>query len=555
MSGTAGDPPAEGAWPPQPRPASSAWLLAAALALPAALPYLAHLARAATQGLLPTGFLVYDMAFYMATAREHFDDGGFRLLYGLPFSPAYSTPAIYFQPHTLLLGLAWRATGWDPGLVFVLFGAAAAVACARGAVALYREIAGLADRADRLGLLAFVWGGGLLALTGAVGAALRGDSAALATFEALVSRDPWDGWWFLNLGRNLVFPTEALYHALFFGAVLGLLRRRWAMAALAALALVLTHPFTGVELMAILLAWLAVEWRAAPGTVPPRFALACGAIVAVQLAYYGAFLRRFEEHRVVVQQYSLPWLLDDASLLPAYLPVAALAAWNFRTVAGARRFLGRPAHRLLVVWFLVALALAKHDLVLRPVMPLHFTRGYVWMPLFLMGAPALTGWLRRGLAPPTRAARRLAVVAVLALLLADNALWLGTYPWRPSGWQQAIFLHPAERDVLAFLATQPPGSAVVAARTRKLGYLTTVYTPLRTWYAHHTGTPHAEARAAELGRFFATGQAPAGWRGRRVLVVALREDAAPASGAWGTPVYANAGFAVFRREPSAGGGG
>lgn len=88
-------------------------LVALALALPAALPYVAHVLRAAQGALLPTGFLVYDMAFYMANAREHFDGGGFRLLYGLPFSPAYTTPAIYFQPHTLLLGAVWRATGLD----------------------------------------------------------------------------------------------------------------------------------------------------------------------------------------------------------------------------------------------------------------------------------------------------------------------------------------------------------------------------------------------------------------------------------------------------------
>jgi hypothetical protein len=517
------------------------------LALPAGVPYAAHVVRAGQEGLLPTGFLVYDLAFYMAVAREHFDGGGFRLLYGLPFSPFASTPAIYFQPHTLVLGLLWRATGWDPGVVFVVFGAAAAWVCARLALALYREVAGLADTADRVGLLVFCWGGGLLVLAGLLAFWGRGGTVAeLLTFEPLFTFDPWDGWWFLSFGRNLVLPTEAGYHALFFGVVLGVLRRRYRLAAALALVLVLTHPFTGAELTAILLAWLAVEGLRRSRAVPREFALACVGVAGVQAAYYGVFLRRFEEHRVVLQQYDAePWLLDNASLLPAYLPVLCLAAWNFRSVGHARRYLATPPHRLLLVWFLVALALEKHELVMRPVMPLHFTRGYVWTALCLMGAPVLVGLLRRLATGRRRAAGIAAAAGIVVLFLADNGSWVGTYPWRPSGWRQAIYLHPAERDVLAHLAAEGPPGAVVAAQTRKLGFLTTVYTPLRSWYAHHLVTPYAEARAEELRRYFAAGSVPPAWRDLSVLVVMFREEADRRRGQ-GEPLYANAGFVVFR---------
>jgi hypothetical protein len=44
------------------------------------------------------------MAYYMANAREHFDQG-FQLTYGNPYA-SYGTPAIYFQPHIFLLGFA-----------------------------------------------------------------------------------------------------------------------------------------------------------------------------------------------------------------------------------------------------------------------------------------------------------------------------------------------------------------------------------------------------------------------------------------------------------------
>jgi len=47
-------------------------------------------------------------------------------MYGNPFSPFYDTPRIYFQPLILVLGVVWRLSGWDPGVVFTLVGFVAA---------------------------------------------------------------------------------------------------------------------------------------------------------------------------------------------------------------------------------------------------------------------------------------------------------------------------------------------------------------------------------------------------------------------------------------------
>lgn len=539
------------------RRAEATWLISLLLALPAAVPYAAHLVRARSEGLLPTGFVVHDMALHMANAREHFDRGGFQLLYGLPYSPFDTTPAIYFQPHTLLLGIAWRLTGWDPGVVFVLFGAVAAWLCARVALALYRQIIGLDSRAQWLGLVGFFWGGGVLALAGALRHGLAGGSAReLSSFEPLFSLDPFEGWWFLNFGRNLVYPTEALYHALFFGVVIAVLRERLRLASVLALLLVLTHPFTGVELMAILLPWVLLE-RALLGNprIPWWFVAACGAIVALQLGYYGPFLGRSPEHRSLASQLALPWILPAASLLPAYGVVGALAAWNLRRAALARRFLAVPVNRLLLVWFAVAFALANHDLVMRPMQPLHFTRGYIWTPLFLLGAAPLVGLLRSVATGPSRVAGWVGVTALVALLLADNALWLGTFPWRDSAWRQSIYLHEAERELLAFLAADEHRGSVVIPQARKLGYLATVYTPLRAWYSHYLATPHAPARVEELRRFFGEGRLLDAWDRVPLLVVFLRDQLPPTEPGWvrarsARVAFANAAFVVYRVPPA-----
>ena len=522
------------------------------------MPYATHLLRARSEGLLPTGFILHDMALHMANAREHFDRGGFQLFYGLPYAPFDTTPAIYFQPHTLLLGIVWRLTGWDVGVIFLLFGAVAVLLCARVALALYREVVGLDSWAHWLGLVVFFWGGGVLALAGALRLALgAGNVRELLSFEPLFSLDPFDGWWFLNFGRNLVYPTEALYHALFFGVMVGIVRERFRLSALLALVLVLTHPFTGVELMAMVLPWALLE-RGLLGNrrIPWWFVAAAAGIVALQLGYYGGVLGRSAEHRSVADQLALPWLLPASSILPAYGLVGLLAAWNLRRAALASRFVAIPVNRLLLVWFVVAFVLANHEWVVKPMQPLHFTRGYIWTPLFLMGAGPLLRLFRSVATAPARAAGRVGVAAIVVLLLADNALWLGTFPWRDSAWRQSVYLHEAERQLLAYLAADEHRGSVVVPQARKVGYLTTVYTPLRAWYSHYLATPYAQTRIQELRRFFAEGEFLDAWDRVPLLVVFLSDRVPAPEPGWVTArsaqvVFTNAAFVVYRVRPRA----
>src|SRR5262249_40141202 len=133
------------------------WLVAMLALAPLYAAYFAHF-LGTPAGSLATGFLQYDQPYYMAIARRYFN-GGFPLLYGLPFSPGDGTPRLYFQPQTLLLGVLLKATGLDPGLLYVLFSLAAALVFFRIAIALYGEVVGLRTAAERLGLPVFLWGG------------------------------------------------------------------------------------------------------------------------------------------------------------------------------------------------------------------------------------------------------------------------------------------------------------------------------------------------------------------------------------------------------------
>ncbi len=391
------------------------WGGAFLLLLPVWLLYFAHFMISGAAG---TGFVQYDQAYYMADARAYFADSRFTPAYGLPFSPDPTTPRIYFQPLTLALGLIRRFTGADPGILYATAGFVLAICCARIITALYRQIVGLDRPAALVGLVCFFWGGGAITLAGMAYGLKTGEPA----FAHVLDADPFNGFWFLNLGRNLIYPVEAFYHLVFFGSVLFVLRRRFAAALACAVLLSASHPFSGLQLIAVLLACSVIERLIRAEDRPPSYFPAALLLLGLcHVGYYLGFLDYASgEHRVLQKQWSLPWDLPIASALAAYGPVAFLAAaaivnrWRYHhSLTVVQRFL--------LIWAAVSFVLANHNLLIAPVQPLHFTRGYIWTPLFLLGAPALLQALE---AASRRDVVQLILPAVLiGFLLLDNAVW------------------------------------------------------------------------------------------------------------------------------------
>jgi len=527
---------------------SRLWLIGLALAAPAWIPYVSHFV-APSPGRLPTGFISYDMPYYLANAREHFDGGRFQTLYSNPFDFRYDAPAIYFQPMTLALAGILQGTHLDPGLVLVGFEVVAAWLCARVGLSLYFEVVGIGGRARGVGLLAFFWGGGLLAIAG-IGYSLvkRGVIANIFQF------DPAGGWWFLNFGRNLIFPTEALYHALFFGSVLCLLRDRFASALALALVVSASHPFTGIELLLILATWSALElFFVRSSAVPRLFFFGVVALLVLHVGYYLGYLGRFPEHVKLMKAWTVAWELEAVHFLPAYSLVGALAFWSFRRLDLARQFFDQPRNRLFLTWFAVAFALANHEFAFRPIQPLHFTRGYIWTPLFFLGAMPLITVFARCERPARYKLRTAAIAATLTLFSLDNILWLGQFPLAAAQGRQfsGFFVKPTQLDLYRWLARDENRGATLLALDPELGYLASVYTPLRSWIGHEYNTPDLDKRKEEIASFFNEGRIADAWKGKTLIVAVDRtapESQLPPQG--GTrPVYQNPGYLVYRLEP------
>ena len=464
------------------------WAMIVLAMLPFQILLVQHLASGGA-----TGFLQYDSPYYVANGRAVFERGnGFA--HPNPYDPDPASPAIYFHWLTWLLWFGVKILGADPGAVFVVVGLIGALACSALTLRLVETVLPGPRLRWPLFLLT-MWGGGALC----VGAVVFNGARGTPLLEKLFAFDPADGWWFLNWGRNLVSPMEAVYHALAAAMWLGVLRQQWRLALGAAGAFAATHPFSGLEQLLILVAWLGVlAWRERNAETWRRLAVAAAMLAAFGF-YYFWFLEKFPAYRELRAEWSIEWILPVATLLLASGPVAAVAAWRLYRERG--RWSDRE--RFLLVAGAVVLLLAKHDWFIAARQPVHFAHGYNWLPLWLIALPQLQTWA----GDLGRVRSRLAAVGVGALVagfaVSDNALFL--FKECREGQANRILLTRDQREVFAWIDRAKLHGVLLCADPR-LSYLSATYAGVRPYYGHFHNTPEIFRRRREVAAWNRCGE-------------------------------------------------
>lgn len=539
------------------------WLLSAILCIPVYIIYASNFIFL-PPGVHGTGFVQYDQPYYMANARAYFSDGIFTLTYGLPFSIDPATPKIYFQPLTFALGLILYLTNADPGYLYMAAGIAIAIGCGRVIIACFREVVPQNDLPALVGLICFFWGGGLLALSGIGYGVLTRQPIS----ETWYTFEPFSGWWFLNLGRNLIYTTEALYHLVALGALTCLFRRNYLGTFILAAVLSISHPFSGIEWILILGGAAFVELFF--GTArPPRYLFLGLAVLGVlHLFYYLYFLDHASlDHRLMAPQWRgtggvnqpIPWMTTVLSqILVVPFAVAALArSWRSQGNFSYQQ-------RILLVMWLTVFALSHHDWFISPTQPMHFLRGYDWIALFLIGAPILVEWLRRlaGLRGGSAA-----IAAVMLVFLFDNASFVAaqaTIPLR-KGNSFGYVVSDAQRAVFEKLRDPQLRNCIVLSNDETMSYLAVTYTPLRAYYPRDAVTPDETKRMSEQAAFFDRGIDPpllVQRCGIAIVSIAQANVILPRVSPLGyETVFKNGGYTILHRpadarssgEPSVGG--
>ena len=488
---------------------TAVWILVAVV--PLQMIYYHHFTYGISRGE-GTGFVHNDMPQYTANGREVFERGN-GLFYPNPYDDDPDAPVIYFHWLLWLLGFGVIQLGLDPGYLTMALGIVASPFLGWVTLRVVQEVLETDDFRIPLFLLA-MWGGGIIAL-------------------ASVAVNVWEGnWWRLNLmtfdpgwnhnwGRNLIYSLEVIYHILVGLCWLAILRQWWKTAFLMGFLVATTHPFTGVQLLAQVSAWWTILCLFRPNGFHARQWLAWSGLSAIFLFYNLVFLNFFPQHQVIHEILTIPHLLTHRDILLAYGPIGLLAAvrlWQDRRRLGWRE-------GFLVVSFAVSFLLATHDrfLPIDPIEPKHFTRGYVWMPLFLLAAPLLQRWLvavRDRLVSSGRlvvsdlAIRERLAAAALPVLVApifvvavfDNMAYNFLLFERWNQVHHGCFLMPDSRAALEWMEDQQldgvllcPGEEIEWYRAHRMtSYLSASYTGLRPYIGHHLMTPDIEQRLQQV---------------------------------------------------------
>ena len=272
-----------------------------------------------------TGFFQYELPYYVANGRAAFERGN-GVSYPNPYDPSPAAPAIYAHWLPWTLGLLTAKLGCDAGDVMLALTLFASLAFAWATRQLVFHRVGNQLSGDptfkEFAFLLSMWGGGLLVIAGSVFNVFQSES----WLSSVLQFDPGNGMWFLNWGRNALFPTEAIYHTLVALCWLAEIQQRHKASNIFLLLLATTHPWSGLELLLTINLWRLLELNYYQNRRTLNQVSISAIMLVAFLGYYKIWLPRFAQHSELQNVWELNWSLTWSSAIPAYLLVVIPAA-------------------------------------------------------------------------------------------------------------------------------------------------------------------------------------------------------------------------------------
>ena len=355
----------------------------------------------------------------------------------------------------------------------------------------------------------------------------------------LFNFDPGWGWWFLNWGRNLIYPHETVYHAIVAATWLAVITHRRLLVVLGAVLLATTHPFSGLQLLLMLVAWFGIRTCVRRQRADLGMSLGLTLVLAVFLGYYLLYLNSFAAHREVQNVWALPWILPASSLLLAYgiigLPALVRVLSNYRHLDNAAWFF--------VVCFVVSLFLAKHEWFIPPHQPLHFTRGYVWTPLCLLALPLIQRILlhARLVNPPW--VFTLLVFLAGGVVVSDNTAFISKLWVKREG----FYLTAGEAEAFRWMDQQGL-NGVLLCPDENLSYLSATYTAVRPFFGHGRLTPHFAERFQQVKDWQKQGKGGPWFADIDYILLSRKDGCSALPGDGWEIIFANSQLVLYKRK-------
>lgn len=515
------------------------WLFAVGLSLPIILLYAAHFFYKDAQHK-PSGLIQWENALYLISAKEYVS-GNATILYQYPLDDNQLSPKIFFQPQTFVVGYLWKWLTIDPGLLLSIFGLIFTICTCRIAVEIIDIVVAEINHKKIIAIL-FCWGGGLLTLAGLILHFLYFKTGTIAAH--LFFLDPGNGWWCLNFGRSFIYPLEAYYHFLFLATVLLALKKKFLWMSVIIMVLSISHPYTSVEILLIIITWALLEYFYIRSTLLRKKDLYYIAAAAVfHIAYYG-LLNQFEVSTIISRQVALDWSYKAWHFIPAYAIVWLFSFLAVKNIPLLKKQFANPVNRLFFCWGMVAFALSVHGFAIKPVQPLHFTRGYVYAGFFLFAIPAITHCLNLVKASTNRLYKPLCVL-LLFVFLVDNISWFASnIAYNNTG----IQFTTQEQQLIAYFKNNPANGWIISSEgNAQMATYLQLYSTGKAWIPHPFLTFNMQSKKAAVFNFELKQQVDEQWRKKPSYFFFDKTDTTfrPSTVQWET-AFENEQFKVFK---------
>jgi hypothetical protein len=154
-----------------------------------------------------------------------------------------------------------------------------------------------------------------------------------------------------------------------------------------------------------------------------------------------------------------------------------------------------PLNRLFFCWGIVAFALSVHGFAIKPVQPLHFTRGYVYAGFFLFAMPAIIHYLHF-VKTSTNKLYKPIYALIIFLFLLDNISWFtSNINYNETG----IQFNKQEQALIQFFKNNNQNSWIISTEANAaMATNLQLYSPGKAWIPHPFLTFNMQAKKAAI---------------------------------------------------------
>jgi hypothetical protein len=372
-------------------------------------------------------------------------------------------------------------------MIFIGFGLVSAFLTILISLKLFKSYIGWNNWNEKLSFILFIYGGGVLIISGFIYSYVNGLGFKNAALDSLMF-DPGGGFWMLNFGRNFIFSTEAYYHLLTIGITYSVFKNKQAISSLLIFILAFSHPFYGIQFLILIISWQILDKFVFKNKqISTKYLIINIISLLLFIVYYKMYMTQFDSYQSIVEKWTLNWNLKFITEIFAYLPIFLFFVYQLRKKSLLINFFKNPFHRFLFLYFAGSFLLANHEMFMNPIQPIHFTHGNIYIPLFLLASKGIVSFFNNNKSTLSIVMS----VLVFGILIFDNLSWFPAqyYINVSRRYSDAIRIIPTQKRIINYINENYNYNYLLLSEFATIDYYATAYTSVHSLVPHAFNTP------------------------------------------------------------------